>query len=92
MTTKKCIKLITSTDTCYEYGHSYTKLVYVKASCKTEALTIVQNNVTYAEGKRIVSDYDCTGAMFADAIRLRDISWHKAKKLYQVKQRWNQDV
>jgi hypothetical protein len=86
------IELMTTTKQSYEYGHNFTKLIYVKAPDKQSALDLIYDEISYAEGRRIYSDYDCTGEYFSRAIRLSDIKWCKAKKLYVASQRWNQDV
>ncbi len=88
----KNINLITRSDQCYDYGHSYVKLIYVNAPDKISALDLIYDQIAYAEGKRIYSDYDCTGLYFSSPIRYSDVFWCKSKKLYVAKQRWSQDV
>jgi hypothetical protein len=86
------IKLITTTAQQHEFGGAYTKLIFVKAADKQAALDLIHEKVAYSEGRRIYSSYDCTGEWFAGEIRLRNIFWHKARKMYVARQRWNQDV
>lgn len=74
-----------------ENWESWDVIYMVKASNLDAAIEMLYKNGYEVYGRRITTDYDCSGLKFSDGVYKKYCRWNKAHKCYEIPVTWHID-